>query len=552
MSINDVYQIWLEDKETPDQMKLTEQAAKAAGLNYTVWTWPMLAEKFGEFSFAESPSVHPELRLLAFIEQFYTWHLLADKACIVVHHLQKTDFAFCEHIKDADIYLGGAFTVTPTSIVASANTDSAALIRNSILAQYERNKDLLSFAKASTLAPLTGIPTYQRIILPCLRYNHIPYVELHKPNDVLGNTFTSHDTLKPKTSSVPKKVIETAATQPKEEKVAEAQAKPQEEKHFYAEGTLPPFWIPEKTRRIIIITNDFDQVETFSFKLGDCIIHINEARHASFLEQNTLASHILFIDAYPRTLRRMPGNMKPFRNIVLYHTNAQATWKEEAYAEYNVAPSIATCLAYEFKKQYNDLKVIVLGVGLTRESTGVAGGCRIAEKKFLSSIGVQTAGAKYRCMFLFLQQDEDLIQDKLQNIPYDCIYKYVGPKTIEDAGAYVLESEGCPNDVYGIKNAVQQALGWNWDWLYVGTTLHVDDIPNMLDSIKLWEHDTFGHTTEVRSHRKFSYTYSLYNGFFVKRTAVKDLVLNEENKTGIPVLSSCESHYGSSNAIIEV
>ena len=541
-----IQQIWLEDKETPVQMKATEKAAEELGVKYMMWTWPMLASKFGVFSFSSGVTDFPEQRLLAFIEQFYTWHLLAEEPCVVISPLQATDLSFLSDIAGADIYLGGSYSNTPTSIVASTNTASAALVRNSILAQYERNKDLLAFARASTLAPLTGITTYQRIIIPCLRYNNIPYGELHTPGVVYQTTPEA-------TVSIPKAEPVDAKTEIVSVEIKDEPIKEQETATItptYPDGTLPPFWIPDNTKRIVIVTNDDDYAKEFSYKLGDCIIHINEARYAPFLYQHTLASHLLFVDAYPRTLRRLPEDMKFFKNIILYDRHIHADWRTEFYDKYAAHPSIATCLAYEFKQQYKDKEVIVVGIGLTETSTLLKDINRVSEKEFLEANGISASCVGYKCMFLFLQQKEDNVQDIIKDIPDNCLYKYIVPSSANDTGTYVLETERTVDDIFGLKDAIRQALSWDWEWLYVSTTLRKLDIKKLLDILPVVTYSACGHMVEHARGRKVDYTYSLYNGFFIKRDAVNELVFDKESRTGIPVLQSKDGHLGTENALV--
>lgn len=511
-----IHQFWLEEGEKPEAMGRVKTLAETSGLSYKCWSWKELIDKFGAYSFLTEENGFPEKRVLQFIENFYSWLVLSDAPGIYVMKHAELPYDLEKLHEKASVFIGGKLYGEDPSVIATTNIDDVAMLRGAILALYERNKDLLSFASSALLLSLHGLTCLQRIIMPCLRYNNIPYAYLETPQDIIRTSITPVHQMKPvtPTTTISSLIAPEEDVDHDEEDVKEEAAAVQVSKVFVQDDdTKPAFWLPDGTKRIFIFTNDLMDIDFYQFNPGDCIVHVDEARYADELKSSTAASHILFIDAYPRSRMRTPSSFNMFRHVVFYDKRTGKEWKQKFVEEVNAAPSMVCCIAQEYKLKYPDLPVKVCGIDLTALSrAGLRKNCE-AERKWLKEAGVEVTQRHYTCMFLLLDVggDRQLQQESwLKDIPGSCMYRYVVDK--EEADTDEIAAPRSQEDPLGLVQAIRESMEWNWTYLYVGTTSTKVNVGALMSELinKPEEGGSALHTER-------GYEYNIQPGFFLSR-----------------------------------
>lgn len=509
---NTVHQFWLEEGEKPASMERVKVAAENSGFAYKCWSWQELVEAFGDYSFLTEPNGFPEKRVLQFIENFYSWLLLAEEPGVYVMKEAELLYDLKTLHDRASVFIGGKLYGEDPSVIATTNVMDVAMVRGAMIAMHERNKDLLSFASASLLISLHGLTCLQRIIMPCLRYNNIPYAYLETPDSIVRTNITpAHTTKQVKPVTTVTTVSKLIAEETKQ--VGAVSQQPVIQKVVVDDvDTKPAFWIPEGTKRIFIFTNDLMDTDFYQFNPGDCIIHLDEARHLETLRYSTAASHVLFVDAYPRSRMRTPSSFNLFRHVVFYDKRTDKEWKQKFVEQVNAAPSLVCCVAQEYKLKYPDIPVKVCGMDLTALSrAGIRENCE-QERKWLQEAGIEVTQRHYTCMFLLLDLDGDRKQEWVAKIPGSCMYRYVVHKDETEVAVDEIAVQNVPGDELGLLQAAKAAMAWNWTYLYIGTT-HTQVNVNAL--LKL----LINRPTESGSviHTTRQYEYNIQPGFFFLR-----------------------------------
>ena len=512
-----VHQLWLEDGEKPEAMSHVQTAAENHGLIYKCWSWQELTEKFGSFSFTTDEAGFPEKRVLQFIENFYSWLILAEQPGIYV--LKTAELLYDPktlHDK-ASVFIGGKLYGEDHSVIATTNMDDVAIVRGAMMALYERNKDLLSFASSSMLLSLSGQTCLLRIIMPCLRYNNIPYAYMDTPDDVLRTNINPVHTITPVTP-----VLQVTNVNPDAEVIVGSSISTNNKATAVIDhGTdvVPSFWLPQNAKRIFIFTNDLTDIDFYSFNPGDCIVHLNEARYADKLLRSIAAAHILFVDAYPRSRMQTPSSFKAFRHVVFYDKRIEKEWKQEFIEEVGAAPSLACCVAQEYKLKYPHLLVRIHGMSLTNYSRVRARENCAAEIAWLRKAGVEVAERSYTCMFLLLdlgKHREEQEAGWISKLTGSCLYKYIVKEEDSSGDVNEIPVESKPGDELGLLQAVKASLEWNWTYLYIGTDSSDVNVDQLL-RIFADNHQEGG--AVVLS--TLSYSYAIQPGFFLRRSQVE-------------------------------
>lgn len=508
-----VHQFWLEEGEKPASMARVKAAAENSGFTYKCWSWQELVEAFGAYSFLTEPNGFPEKRVLQFIENFYSWLLLAESPGVYVMKDAELLWDLKTLHDRASVFIGGKLYGEDPSVIATTEMSDVAMVRGAMLAMYERNKDLLSFASSSLLISLHGLTCLQRIILPCLRYNNIPYAYLETPDSIIRTNVTPvHRETQVKPIAAVSQLV------PDEGKQVEAISQPTVVQKVVIDDvdTKPAFWIPDCTKRILIFTNDLMDTDFYQFSPGDCVVHLDEARYLEKLRYSTAASHILFVDAYPRSRMRTPASFNLFRHIVFYDKRTDKEWKQKFVEQVNAAPSLVCCVAQEYKLKYPDIPVKVCGMDLSALSrAGLRGNCE-QERKWLQEAGIEVTQRHYTCMFLLLDLDGKRQQKWVSKLPASCMYRYVVHKDEMEAAEDEIAVQKAPDDELGLLQAVKSAMDWNWTYLYIGTTHTYVNVNNLL-KLLINRPEESGAAVNTST----QYAYNIQPGFFFLRSQAK-------------------------------
>lgn len=515
MSVKTIHQIWIKNEPLPESAEKVRQFAAVNNIHYMVWTWEMLREKFGPYNFEPAPGRVPESRLHRYVIQFYSMLILAEAECAVVSTTAVVPEAILNIIPETEVVLNGSKINPAMDVMCVLNKTAGALIRNSVLAQYERNKDLFAFASEALTTSLIGTNFLQRVLIPCLQYNHIKYAFLTDMAMVLQS----------KLPAIPARLQTTAKEEQAQDNSSNAPAavivSQEAGKMAATVEVLPPFWLPKNTARIVIIADDATDLDNYTWEVGDCIVHMNDAVFAETLALRTAASHILFVDVYPRSRMKTPRTFKTYRNIVFYDKRIQSEWKKHFVQVTGRMPSLLCCLVTEFRRLYPTLPIQVLGGTLSQRSIYAEEHDRTAEELWLESQNCVFLGNVYKCVFLLVHTRADSKGIKAQEatwlgtLPKQCMYRFVTTKGVDDMGANVFRETRTIEDPLGIKAAVTKLLKWHWEYLFIGTDSMLVNAMALLQEINKGE--TAGGHARVMYGNPY---WMLQAGFFVAREAV--------------------------------
>ena len=441
--IPNIHQVWLGDGDIPAAVYETQEWAKKYKAEHYIWSLDELQRTFGTFGFFETKNAAHTKDYYRFIAKFYSWCIMTqgNAMCISIDYVPT--FNLTDLDTKVDFYVGGTPAKQNSDVLYAQTREAAVACAGHVYDYWRYRASDADMIISKDKNPL-GIEFLRAYAYSIFNFEGYSYGFVEDPHIVVksegegtrlahANRLADHFTSNADTLRI--QVVDTS------------------------------IYLPNDTKRIFIVSEEGFQLPNHIFDINDCIIHINKAVHINSMKFCPAKSHLLFVEMFPMRHRNVPADLREFEHIHFYKPSSLGSWTKDYRNKYNSMPGFTVTLASDYRSVFGDIPVTIFQDVMTDN-----------DREWCADNNITISKPERDIMFLMETSNENRISRTHQRDSWldttrfksSYYYLYYTSDHVTDRDILqVPAAMALKNDK--VIYALQQALNFDWKWLYIGT-----------------------------------------------------------------------------------